>query len=90
LKRLLADDPIRAQRVADLLDGLEHGQRVEATRALGRAEQRALYEAVDGHRSVRLCDLVPPEVDALVTVRHFGRNTSRESSTASTSRRSSR
>lgn len=65
-------DPLR---VAELLDGLGHEQRVGAVRSLGRAQQRALYHAVDGFRPVHLTDLVPTEVDDFATVRHFGRNT---------------
>ncbi|UCE86115.1 MAG: hypothetical protein JSU66_17630 [Deltaproteobacteria bacterium] len=61
--------------VAARLDGMSHAERVEAIRSLGRAEQRRLYEAVDGFASLRLLDLVPAGVGELVTVRHFGRNT---------------
>jgi hypothetical protein len=61
--------------VADFLDGLSAEDRVVAVRSLGRSAQRKLYALVDGFRSVRLVDLVPPEVPPLKPVRHFGRNT---------------
>jgi hypothetical protein len=63
------------QEIRTLLDGLRHDERVEAVRALGRAEQRRLYEAVGGFESLRLADLVPPSVGDFATVRHFGKNT---------------
>jgi hypothetical protein len=75
LKALLAERPVRPQSVADLLDGLTHEERVGAIRSLGRGPQSRLYEAVDGFRPVYLADLVRPEVDDFVPVRHFGRNT---------------
>ena len=75
LKAHLAASRPDPQGIAQLLDGLVHAQRVAAVRALGRAEQRALYRAVDGFRPLRLGELVPAAVDDLVTVRHFGRNT---------------
>ena len=61
--------------VRALLDGMSHAERVRAVRGLGRAEQRRLYESVDGFATVRLVDLVPAAVGDLETVRHFGKNT---------------
>jgi hypothetical protein len=75
LKALLSERPVRAQGIADLLDGLSHDERVRAIRSLGRGAQSRLYEAVDGFRPVCLADLVAPEVDDFAPVRHFGRNT---------------
>lgn len=75
LAGLLRDGPPSAQRIATLLDGLSHAERVAAVRSLGRAPQRALYAAVEGFRPLHLTDLVPEGVDDLVPVRHFGRNT---------------
>jgi hypothetical protein len=57
------------------LDRAAHAERVAATRALSRDEQRTLYRAADGFRSVRLADLVPPGIADGVTVRHHGTNT---------------
>jgi hypothetical protein len=75
LRALLAEAPVSAQRIADLLDGCSHEERVLAIRSLGRGPQRALYAAVDGFRPVRLADLVPPRTEDFVPVRHYGRNT---------------
>ena len=75
LSGLLADSPVNAQRVADLLDGLAHEQRVLVIRTLGRTQQRALYAAVDGFRPLRLADMVAPDTEDFVPVRHYGRNT---------------
>lgn len=66
---------IEMEGLAAWLDGLSHGERVRAVRAVGRAEQRRLYEAAAGFRPVRLVELVPPDRPALAAVRHYGRNT---------------
>jgi hypothetical protein len=71
----LADAAIDPTGIAALLDGLDHVQRVEAVRSLGRTEQRRLYAAVDGFRPLVLADLVPPSVPDFTPVRHHGRNT---------------
>ncbi len=71
----LREKPIKPHEVTRFLDSLSHPERVEAIRAVGRAEQRALYEAVDGYESVTLADLVPRERADLEPVRHFGKNT---------------
>lgn len=71
----IAEQPIDVHGVAQLLDSLSHAARLEATRALGREQQRRLYEAVEGALPLRLADLVPPGVAELALVRHFGRNT---------------
>lgn len=60
--------------LARWLDAQGEADRVAAVRGLGRAEQRALFDLVDGFAALRLADLVPPHVPALATVRHFGRN----------------
>jgi hypothetical protein len=75
LHALLAEARPDPTRIAALLDGLAHEPRVTAVRALGRAQQRALYRAVDGFRPLGLTDLVPSDVEAFATVRHYGRNT---------------
>ena len=75
LKARLAETTLDREAIARLLDGLDHAGRVEATRALGRSEQRRLYEAVDGFLPLRLEDLVPARVGDLTPVRHHGKNT---------------
>ncbi len=61
--------------IAGFLDRIAHPERVAAVRALGRREQRRLYDAVEDFRPVRLGELVPAAVADLAQVRHFGRNT---------------
>jgi hypothetical protein len=75
LLALLRVTPIQPEAVRRLLDGLAHPERVDAVRALGRSEQRRLYEAVAGFAPVQLVDLVSPRVADAVAVRHHGRNT---------------
>jgi hypothetical protein len=75
LLALLRVTPIQPPAVARLLDGMSHAERVAAVRALGRPEQRALYEAVNGFAPLRLSDIVPARVADQTAVRHHGRNT---------------
>ena len=75
LRQLLREPAPKPVEIARLLDAMTHPERVGAVRALGRAEQRRLYEAVEGFAALRLVHLVPADRRALETVRHFGRNT---------------
>ena len=75
LGRDVADPACPAARLAALFDGLSPAMRVALVRRLGRGEQRALYEKVDGAAPLTLVDLVPADRGALVTVRHRGLNT---------------
>lgn len=61
--------------LAALFDGLSSDLRLALVRRLGRGEQRALYERVDGFAPVALVDLVPPDRAPLEEVRHLGLNT---------------
>jgi hypothetical protein len=74
LERLRAPT-LERDALARFLDGLAHDARVAAIRAVGRAEQRRLYGAVEEFLPLGLEDLVPPDRGDLQTVRHFGRNT---------------
>lgn len=60
--------------IADWLDHLDPGARIEQTRALDPAAQRRLWRLTRG-RAVALDDIVPPDRSALEPVRHYGRNT---------------
>ncbi|MCA9506641.1 MAG: hypothetical protein KC616_26375, partial [Myxococcales bacterium] len=71
----IAEDAGRPAEIARFLDGLSHADRVLAIRDLRRADQRRLYEAVDGFAAVALADLVPPSTPDVVPVRHYGKNT---------------
>jgi len=71
----LRADRVDPGRVRAWLDAADHAERVRAARSLGRAEQRALYRAVEGVLPLRLTDLVPPGAADGEAVRHHGRNT---------------
>ncbi len=75
LRGLLREPAPKPVEIARLLDAMTHPERVDAVRALGRPEQRRLYEAVEDFAELRLSHLVPPDRRDLETVRHFGRNT---------------
>lgn len=75
LRGWLRAPPIKPHEIARFLDGLSHDERVGAIRSLGRAEQRALFEGVDGFRPVGLEDIVPARVEDFTTIRHYGKNT---------------
>ena len=75
LRSLVLGGVVKPHEIARLLDGLPSADRILAVRALGRSEQRRLYEAADGVARVQLVDLVPPSTPDLVPVRHYGRNT---------------
>jgi hypothetical protein len=71
----LRDAVVKPHELARCLDDMTHDERVRAIRAAGRAEQRRLYEAVDGFRPLRFADMVSNETPPLVPVRHYGKNT---------------
>jgi len=61
--------------ISQFLDALGHEDRVRCIRSTGRADQQRLWDAVDGFAPVRLAEIVPPDIAAMETVRHFGKNT---------------
>ncbi len=65
---------LELEAIAQLLDSLSGSERVRAIRSLKSADQRHLYDAVEGFAPVRLIELVPREVAELTAVRHFGKN----------------
>jgi hypothetical protein len=71
----LRRDPVKPTEIAEFLDRLSHDERVAAIRGTDRVAQRTLYAAVEGHASVRLADMVPPDRGDFQTVRHYGKNT---------------
>lgn len=75
LRALIGENGGKPAALARFLDDLSHDDRVVAIRSLGRADQRSLYEAVDGFAPVRLGELVPAGTPDLREVRHFGKNT---------------
>lgn len=74
LLSLLGQGDIEMKRVAALLDGMTHSERLEATRSVGRKPQARLYRAAQGFAALRLQDLVPPGIGDGKAVRHFGKN----------------
>jgi hypothetical protein len=74
LRDRLRRAPIDARGVCEFLDGLSGAERIAATRSLGRASQRDLFEAVAGFLPLQLADLVPASLADLAEVRHRGVN----------------
>lgn len=74
LRERLRGAAIDAPGIRAYLDGLSHGERVAAIRFLGRAQQRRLFDAVDGFAPLQLTDLVPAAVSDFSEVRHCGVN----------------
>ena len=62
------------QPISDFLDSLDEPSRLEAVYSLDRPQQRALWRAVDGFRSVRIVDMVPPGTPDLTAIVHYGKN----------------
>lgn len=75
LKGLIWDGASGIGAVAEMLDRAPHEERLEATRALDRGDQRALYRKAKESSALTLGDFVPPDRAPLEPVRHFGRNT---------------
>ena len=71
---MIADASVAPGTIAGLLDGLDPTIRPRVIRRLGRVGQRSLYAKVEGHASLELTDLVPPDCAELAGVRHLGRN----------------
>ena len=71
---LLRGGAIKPQDVASLLDGMSGEERVKSLRSTKLADQRKLYDVVEGFAPVSLVDMVPPGVADEATVRHYGQN----------------
>lgn len=74
LRGLLRAPKIHMPTVSQLLDRMQHAQRVAAIRATGRREQSALWIAADGFAPLSLTDMVPAAQPNDLQVRHFGKN----------------
>lgn len=72
---LLAAPGTRAPQLADHLDGLTHGQRVDLLPRLDRAAQKRLYTIAALAAPVTLEHFVPSRMGVRAEVRHYGRNT---------------
>ena len=75
LKRLIWDGAAGIADIAQWLDRATPDERIAATRALDRGDQRALYRKAKESPPITLADFVPPDRMPLEPVRHFGRNT---------------
>lgn len=72
---ILARPDASIAEVATWLDGQSHETRLAATRELGRAQQRKLYELAEASGPIGFDDLLPPDRGPLEPVRHHGTNT---------------
>jgi len=75
LRDLALDDAAGIDAVAAFLDGLGHEARLAETRAVGRDEQRRLYQKAATSKPLALVDFVPQTVASRIEVIHYGRNT---------------
>lgn len=72
---LLAQPNTTAAQLADLLDGLDHGARMDALATTSKAQQRRMWEVAAGAPPVTLDHLVPLSRGVRTEVIHHGRNT---------------
>jgi hypothetical protein len=75
LLSLLREAVVKPHEVARTLDSMSHPERVRAIRAVGRGEQRRLYDSVAGFRALSMTDMVAAATPAMAMVRHYGKNT---------------
>lgn len=75
LQSLIRTEGTAIDVIAAFLDDLDHAGRIEATRSLGRADQRRLWKKAAQSRPLTMGDFVPPTVAPLTEVIHHGRNT---------------
>jgi hypothetical protein len=75
LKAMLNDASVGIDRIAAHLDALGMEERVAEVFALGRADQRRLYDRAQASAPLTLDDFVPAGIAPLVPVRHRGKNT---------------
>ena len=73
-RAMVLDDGVPIEAVAEYLDSLTHDGRREAMQ-LPRKHQRALYGKALAAPACDLDFFVPPDVDPLTPVHHYGRNT---------------
>jgi hypothetical protein len=74
LRALLGEPRPTPERVAALLDELNHDARVAALRGLRSSQLRTLFDLVAGFAALGPDDLVPPKAAPYTVVRHIGRN----------------
>lgn len=74
LVALLAKPKPDLKAIERLLDSLEPKTRLAEVTALDGRNQKRLYEAAAGHRSINIDSLVPADREPLLEVVHEGRN----------------
>ncbi len=75
LNSLLDDPQTTLSAVSAWFDAQSHDQRVSATRALGRVDQRRLYRLASEGEPLVLTDFVPAATEPRAPVHHHGTNT---------------
>ena len=75
LRALLSDSGASIDSIARELDALPATGKLTALRALGRDDQRRLYQKAAASRAIELTDFVPRDRAPLVAVHHSGTNT---------------
>jgi len=75
LQDMLKDKSVGIDKIAAHLDALGMEERVAEVFALGRGDQRRLYDRAAAAAPLTLDDFVPSDVGPLVPVRHRGKNT---------------
>jgi hypothetical protein len=71
---VLFDGELDLHRLRDVLDGLGHVGRLDTIRGWGHAQQEKLYEAASDFKPLTLTDFVPEDVEPMVEVIHWGKN----------------
>ncbi|RLB54124.1 MAG: hypothetical protein DRJ42_10070 [Deltaproteobacteria bacterium] len=75
LRQMLRESEVDVPAIEAYLDGLDGDARIAEVTGLGRREQRRLYAAAEGHRVLRVSDLVPTSTAPLTEVVFEGCNT---------------
>ena len=75
LQELLASGRVDMQALESYLDAIDGARRKREVLSLGRAQQRRLFDAAEGHRPIGLDHLVGDDTPNLTEVVHHGLNT---------------
>jgi hypothetical protein len=71
---VLFENEIDLHRLAEVLNGLGHVGRLDTIRGWTHAHQEKLYEAAKEFKPLTLTDFVPEDIEPLVEVIHWGKN----------------
>lgn len=75
LRELLSSGRVDMHAVESYLNEIDDARRKREVLSLGRAQQRRLFDAAEGHRPIELTHLVPADTPSLREVQHDGLNT---------------